>query len=234
MNQLDDPRIARGMNAQFAWRRERLDAGERPIGWKAGFGAPAAMELLGISAPLVGFLTDRARVEPGATVSIAGWIQPVVEPEIAIHFGADLGGGADEEAVRAAIAGLGIAFELADLDPPPADVEAVLAGNIYNRHVMLGPCVPARAGGRVDGLSATIHRNGEQFAATGELEANTGPLVSVAREIADVVAGLGGLVKDGDVIIAGSVVPPVFVKDAAETVTFEVTGLGALTVTVER
>jgi 2-keto-4-pentenoate hydratase len=33
-------------------RQERLDAGHKPIGWKVGFGAPAALERLRLDAPL--------------------------------------------------------------------------------------------------------------------------------------------------------------------------------------
>jgi len=236
MGALDDPRIARGMATQFALRRERLDAGEWGIGWKAGFGAPAAMEMLAISTPLVGFLTDRVKVEAGATVSVRGWAQAVIEPEIAIHMSGDPGRGADDETVSGVIAGLGVAFELADLDPPPKDVEAVLAGNIYNRHVMLGPCNPARAGGSAAGLTGLIHRNGAVFASTSDVEANTGRLIAITREISDVVAGLGESLKAGDVIIAGSIVPPVFVDPDrdAEEVAFEVGELGRLSVRVER
>ena len=233
---LSDERIARGMAAQFARRRERLAAGERHIGWKAGFGAPAAMEKLGLAAPLVGFLTDRVVVGAGATVPIAGWTQAVVEPEIAIHLGSDLGAGASEEDARLAISGLGVAFELADLDPPPDDVEMVLAGNIYNRNVMLGPPSAAGAGGGVAGRRGRVTRNGAGFAATRDLEANTGRLVRITAHIADLVAGMGGRLAAGDVIIAGSIVPPVFVSaDArAEEVGFEVEGLGRLSVLVER
>ena len=72
---LEDPRIARGMAAQLARRRERLDAGEQPLGWKVGFGAPAAMEKLKLAAPLVGFLTDQALVASDATFSLAGVAQ---------------------------------------------------------------------------------------------------------------------------------------------------------------
>src|SRR6266571_3485476 len=81
----DDPRIVRGMQAQLGRRRERLDAGEKAIGWKVGFGAPAALERFKIAAPLVGFLTDRAAVASGATVALKGWAKPVAEPEIAVH-----------------------------------------------------------------------------------------------------------------------------------------------------
>ena len=56
---VDDQRILRGMAVQLGRRRERLDAGEQPLGWKVGFGAPAAMQKLAIQTPLIGFLTDQ-------------------------------------------------------------------------------------------------------------------------------------------------------------------------------
>ena len=37
----DDPRIVRGMRAQLEMRRKRLDGGDKALGWKVGFGAPA-------------------------------------------------------------------------------------------------------------------------------------------------------------------------------------------------
>jgi 2-keto-4-pentenoate hydratase len=43
MNAWDDPRIVRGMEKQLAARRARIAAGEKPIGWKVGLGAPPAM-----------------------------------------------------------------------------------------------------------------------------------------------------------------------------------------------
>ena len=72
MNLWDDPRIVRGMTAQLAMRRGRLAAGDRPLGWKVGFGGPAMLERMKIAGPLVGFLTHAARVESGGAVSFAG------------------------------------------------------------------------------------------------------------------------------------------------------------------
>src|SRR5499433_974035 len=115
MNLRDDPRLVRGMTAQLALRRQRLAAGDRPLGWKVGFGAPAMLERFKISGPLIGFLTQNARIDPGGTVSLAGWAKPVAEPEVAVHIGRDLPGGADHAAAAAAIAGISPAIELADL-----------------------------------------------------------------------------------------------------------------------
>ena len=113
---LNDPRIGNGMRAQLALRRKRLDAGAKQIGWKVGFGAPAAMEKLKLTAPLVGFLLDSAILPDGAAVSLKGWQKPVAETEIAVYIGHDIPGNADRETVRSAIAALGPAIELADID----------------------------------------------------------------------------------------------------------------------
>ena len=60
LSDLDNPLIKKGMTAQLAKRRARIAAGEKPLGWKVGLGAPASMQKLGLRAPLVGFLMQRA------------------------------------------------------------------------------------------------------------------------------------------------------------------------------
>ena len=226
----EDPRIASGMERQLARRRERLTAGEKPIGWKVGFGAPAAMAKFGITAPLVGFLTDRALVQSGGTVDLAGWVKPVAEPEIAVHIGRDLPGGGDRQAAITAIAALGPAIELADMETPPEDVTAVLAGNIFQRHVVLGPHDAERAGGVTTGLLGRVFRNGAEIAATTELEANTGKVVDTVRHVADLLAACGETLRAGEFIIAGSVVPPLFIEPGEQGVAFRLAPIGEVAV----
>ena len=161
----EDPRVVRGMQAQLAARRKRLDAGDQPLGWKVGFGAPAMLQLLNISAPLVGFLTRNARVQSGGSVSFAGWSKPVLEPEIAVHIGRDVPADADGETARAAIAGISPAIEIVDLTAPPQDPERILGDNIYQRHVVLGGAGPARAGAAAAGLTCRIIRRGAEVCA---------------------------------------------------------------------
>jgi 2-keto-4-pentenoate hydratase len=225
----DDPRIARGMTAQLARRRERLAAGEQALGWKVGFGAPAAMEKLGIRAPLIGFLTDRALIASGTTLPLSGWKKPVAEPEIAVHVGRDLPGGSDPAAVRGAVAGLGPAIEIADVDRPPDDVEAILAGNIYQRHVILGPCDASRAGGALSGLAGRVRRNGVEAASTADPQALTGELIGIVRHVADTLSAHGEMLRAGHVIICGSIVPPLWVE-AGEEIVFELEPIAALSV----
>lgn len=211
-----DERISRGMRAQLALRQRRLDSGEKSVGWKIAFGAPEAMKRLGIEAPLIGFLTEGALLLSGAVLDLADYTRPVVEPEIAIHMGASLKGGASRDEAVAAIAGLGPAFEIADVTFPPDDVEAILADNIYQRHIILGAADMSRAGAVIDGLSARIRRAGRQIAETNAVEANTGNLVDLVRHTADTLALFGETLRAGEIIIAGSVVPPIWIEDSGE------------------
>jgi 2-keto-4-pentenoate hydratase len=229
MTAWDDPRIAEGMRRQSRLRQERLLAGARVVGWKVGFGASAAMEKLRIAAPLVGFILDRALLPSGAAVSLAGWHKPVAEPEIAIRIGRDIRADADDATARAAIAALGPAIEVADADGPMDDVEAVLAGDIFQRHVVLGPADSARAGARLDDMRGHVDRSGQRSDAPPDLEANTGTLVSIVRHVAATTAHFADGLRAGQFIIAGSVVPPLFVT-AGETVTFELAPIGAASV----
>jgi 2-keto-4-pentenoate hydratase len=193
-------------------RRRMIDEGARPLGWKLGFGAPAAMEKLGLDRPLVGFLTDRTLLPDGATAHVGDWAKPMLEAEVAVRVGAD--GGID---------GYAVAIELADLNPPPEEAEAIVAGNIFHKHVLLGP-MREPAGD----LTATLTRDGEQLGRTDhptELTGEYAQLVEVVREVA------GDELRPGDVIITGSIFPPVEVHPG-ETLTAEVAPLGSVTVRI--
>src|SRR5216684_2502591 len=165
----DDPRIKNGMQQQLRWRHDLLAAGKKPLGWKLAFGGPAALERLRTNAPLVGFLMADAVVASGSTFSFAGWKKPAAEPELTVYLGKDLTPGADPKMTMDAIAGLGAAIELADVDHPSDDVEGTLARNIYQRHVVLGGCDTKHAGGTLAGLNARVFRNGTELANTSEL-----------------------------------------------------------------
>ena len=219
-----DPRIERGMLAQLTERRRRIEAGEEPLGWKLGMGVPAAMQKLGTDAPLVGYLLASARVDDGGSVSLDGWNNAKLEPEIAVHMGADLAPGGSREDAEAAIAGLGVAIELVDLDPDADDPEAILAADIFQRHVLLGPLVEGALPG---GVSARVLHNGDEAAAAGDATEATGDPVELVRHVADVVGGTGEALRAGEVVICGSVVPALSVA-AGDEVEVQLEPLGRL------
>ncbi|HET6532852.1 MAG TPA: fumarylacetoacetate hydrolase family protein [Actinoplanes sp.] len=215
MSRLDE-RIADGMRLQLAARAERLRAGDRPLGWKVGFGAPAAMARLGIDRALVGFLLDSNRLPDGAEVDVRGWATPMLEPEIAVHMGHGL-----------AVTGLSAAIELADVDPPPTGVRAILAGDIFHRHVLLAPARPGDA--LPDGIRLRLRVNGEQVAATDDVTELTGHPAAVVQQTAELLEACGERLRAGDVVITGSIVPPLPVAPGSR-VEVDLGPLGALSV----
>jgi 2-keto-4-pentenoate hydratase len=218
------------MRAQLALRRERLAAGDRPLGWKVGFGSPAAMERLALAAPLVGFLTRRALVPSGGTVSVGGWTSPVAEPELALHLPRGLTGAPSRAEASAAVGAIGPAIELADVDRAPDDPEEILTRNIYQRAVVLGPTAPW-TGSVPAGLRASVARGGEEVAATDEVEEMTGDVVGLVALVADVLASFGERLAAGDVVIAGSVVPPLAV-DPGDELAFTLEPIGEVAVSL--
>jgi 2-keto-4-pentenoate hydratase len=224
-----DERIAAGMRAQLTSRQERLCARERPLGWKVGFGSPAAAARLGVDRPLVGFLLRSNLLPDGADVPIDDWAAPALEPEIAVHLAHDVPTAASWDAVRQAIGGLSAAIELADVTPPPTDVRQILAGNIFHRHVLLGP---VRHGWTPpEDISARVLLDGDEIAATDDVTALTGETVEVVRLTAELLELCGEQLRAGDVVITGSVVAPVPVV-GGRTVAVDLGILGMLSVSL--
>jgi 2-keto-4-pentenoate hydratase len=219
----EDPRVQRGMRRQLELRRELLAGGASPIGWKLGLGTPAAMEKLGTSAPLVGFLTDRGVVEPGATCAVGDWGRPMAEPEVAIHVARDVPAGTDQATAAAAIGGLGSAFELVDLGEA-TDVEEVLAGDIFHRRLALGPA-DASTG---DSLRAEIRLGAADARIVEDPYALTGEPARLVAHVANHLAAFGETLRAGDVILAGSIVPALAVTPG-DRLRYRLEPLGELT-----
>lgn len=224
---LNDPRIERGMRRQFALLDEKERSGAKRIGWKVGFGAPAAMEKMRISAPLIGFLMDSAVLASDATVSVASWTKAAAEPEIAIEIGRNIVPGSSDAQITDAIAAIGPAIELADIDGPMDDVESILAGNIFQRHVIFGRRDPSYSGARLDDVKGQLFRSGKEVAVPDNLEANTGPVKPIVRQVSETLGAFGRQLQAGDVIIAGSVTPPQFLDASDYRFSWELNPIGS-------
>ena len=232
MNPWEDPRIIEGLRRQLALREQVLESGARNIGWKVGFGAPAALELMRITAPLLGYLTDTTVFDSGATFNTGGWTPGVVEFEVAVWMGSDVDAGADESEAAAAVAAVGPAIEVADVDLPvgPDGISDIMAGDIFHRGVIFGARDEGRAGLDISGLTAHITLDDEQIATVTELEAITGPYPWIVSTVASTLASSGERLRAGDVIITGLVIPPVSVDDA-DRFTFELAPYDPISIT---
>jgi 2-keto-4-pentenoate hydratase len=224
-----DERIITGMREQLQARDELVQGGERQLGWKVGFAAPAALEKLGTDRPLVGYLLESARLQDGATVSIGEWTAPALEPEIAVHLASDVPAGASWHQVREAIGGLSAAIELADVSPPPEDPRAITAVNIFQRHVMLGPVDASRS--TAEGIGGRVEVDGVEVAANDDPASLTGEVVEVVRLTGELLEAVGERLEAGQVIITGSAVPPVQIAPGQD-VAVDLGPLGGLRVSL--
>ena len=223
-----DDRIAAGMARMLGTRDTLLYDGAQRLGWKAGFGTAAGMQALGIDAPLVGFMTSATLVADGATIDLDGWGNPLLESEIAVRMGADVGGDATRAQAAAAVDALAPAIELTDLDVEIAKrgVEEVLAHGIFHRAVVLGEWDASRAGLRLDGIALDVAGSAAD-ASDADPQAVIGDIAEVVRNTAEVLADAGDGLRAGDVVITGAIVTPAPLS-AGQHVRVSFSGLGSL------
>jgi 2-keto-4-pentenoate hydratase len=209
-----DPRVRRGMNAQLELLHERLSAGDARLGWKVGFGTPEAFERLGTVAPLVGFLLRSALAPSGSVYSIGGFGYPALEPEVAVRVGPD-----------GLPVALGPAFEIADVEAT-SDVERILARDIFQRGVVLGPVAERSS---LEGASALVTVNGEPTRVQ-DPESLPGAIRGVIAHVSSFLPEFGEELRAGDVVITGSIVPPLQVEPG-DRVEYELHGIGSVSAT---
>jgi 2-keto-4-pentenoate hydratase len=202
--------VAAGMRALLARRDAELAGGAEPLGWKIGINVPAVQQRLGIAESVVGYMTSRSLVEPGGTIDVSRWKTPVVEPEVAIRVGEGGGGAA-----------IAPAIELVDIDLPFDDVGAILAGNVFHRAVVLGEEL---ADAEATGGCRVLVDGSEAAAAPVDCD-----VAGTVAHVAEFLERHGARLAAGEVIIAGSLTPPIPIE-AGSRAEAEVGDLGAVAV----
>jgi 2-oxo-3-hexenedioate decarboxylase len=209
-----DPRVVDGLREQLASWRAELQGGARRIGWKIGFNVPAIRETVGLEEPALGHLTSATLLEDGVRYSAAGATALVVEPEVAVEIAE--GGGIGRYAP---------AIEVADLNRPFDELQALIAENIFHRGVLFGEFRPT-----LEELpAARVTVNGEERATATAPDDYFDGVVELA---AGLLAEQGERLHADDRIICGVITPivPVGPGDAVE-VDFGPLGLLRLSVT---
>jgi 2-keto-4-pentenoate hydratase len=226
-NAAHDDRLDAGLRGQAELLARSEADGAIQAGWKAGFGTAAWKETFGLDAALVGFLLDTSRVVSGAEVAIGGWTSPRAEAEIALRLGSDVAGDAGPAAALAAVDAIAPAIELVDVAPAPEGPTDALSGNVFHRAWLTGAFDTARAGGKLDGLVGRVSVTGEALPEVTDVEAATGPAGEVLAEVARIAARQGRGLRAGDIVILGSIVPPVAIEPGGKFF-YELSGFDAI------
>ncbi|WP_237570845.1 2-keto-4-pentenoate hydratase [Mycolicibacterium lacusdiani] len=190
--------------AQVAtWRAE----GRLIKGRKVGLTSAAMQRQMGVARPDFGVLHDRMFYAESEVVPISAFIQPRVEPEVALVLGRGLTGpGVTIADALAAVDFVLPALEIIDsrIEDWRIGIVDTIADNASSGGVVLGahPIGPAAVDLRL--LGCNLFGNGE-LVATGASGAALGsPVVSLAW-LANTIGEHGDCLEAGDIVLPGSV-----------------------------
>lgn len=187
---------------QKASIERRLQRGERRIGIKMGFTSRAKMVQMGVSDLIWGRLTSGMLVEDGGTVSIAKYVHPRVEPEVAFLICRPLSGQVTAPQALAAVDAVAPALEIIDsrYQAFKFSLTDVVADNSSSSGFVVGPWrSPATD---LDNLGLVMAFDGrpQTFGSTAAILGH--PLRSLVAA-ARVAAEAGEPLQPGDIVLAG-------------------------------
>lgn len=206
------PSHAAGVAAQRALARTW--GADPPAGFKVGATARAMQEYLGLPGPLAGFMPGAGLHGSFSTLAFAGFVAPGVECEIAVHLGRDLPPGPCTAAQAAeAVDGVMAAIELVELRYP--DIAAfgaplLVADQVFHAAAVLGTPQADWRALDLDALPGRVLVDGEERGHGLGRDLLGGPLRVLAWLAGSEEAAAFGGLRAGQVVMLGSVTPPVW------------------------
>ncbi len=225
--------VAQGAAAQVALAA--LVGASAPAGFKIGATGKRMQEYLGLSGPAAGFMAAANVHRASVDLPFASFIEPGVECEIAVRLARDLPPGeytaqTVADAVAEVVAGVEIVENRYD-DLRTLGTPTLIADQVYHCAAVLGTVTSGVDWRSLDlgALQGRISVDGmvrDQGVSSDLMGHPFACLAWLAGS--DVAAAFGGL-KAGQVVMLGSVTPPVWLKaPGAVEVAFE--GLGSVRV----
>lgn len=171
--------LAAGYDAQAALTALRVDAGAHVIGIKVGFTNTQIWDLYGIRAPIHAPVFDTTLAR--GTVSVAGLMEPLIEPEVVLRLRATPAPDMDDAALLACVEAAAPGFEIVHSVFPDwrcKAADSIAAGGMHAA-LALGEWVPVDAGWTrpLRDFSVSLTRDGmEQDQGRAENLLGEGPL----------------------------------------------------------
>jgi len=196
-------------------------------GLKIGLTTPIMQQLCGVDEPCYGAIFAGEVHHRRAELATAKYCRLGIETEIAVRLGEDLPNGRDPERVAAAVESVMAAIELLeDLrhDYKRLSAAAMVAGNVWNAGIVLGPPIDDWRALDLADATARLTINGREIGHGRGSDVMGNPLNALAW-LADKRAAQGMPLKRGQVVMTGSMVPIQF-PTAGDLAVVEVAGLG--------
>lgn len=209
--------------------KERLEKGERVIGWKIGATSRAVMDQLAINEPILGCMTSESEYSFLQEVKASHFCKLAVEGEIAFIMGKALKDpGVTRTDVIQATAGIMGAVELVDCrikDWQTTTSEAI-ADNALHAGIILGNVMKPLSGFDLIHEGIVLCRNGQLLASACGVEALGNPL-NVVMWLANKLVEFGKGLNEGDVVSTGSLTTFFFV-DPGDVIDVSFSNLGRI------
>lgn len=193
---------------QAAVVRLREEKGGVVMGYKGGLWSPRSQKMFGLKSPVYMPLFKSMLRWPGI-IYRRNFMRMVVEMEIGFRFGRDITEPVnDMKSLRRSVAIVYPAIELADWafkDPRLAKGLDLIATNGASRKVLIGKAAKAKD---LNAITPTLFYNGQKIA-SGIGRNAAGDQWKALKWIVNNVLARGGKVKNGYVVITGSLSKPV-------------------------
>jgi 2-oxopent-4-enoate/cis-2-oxohex-4-enoate hydratase len=183
--------------------------GERVVGKKIGVTSKVVQDMLGVTQPDFGFLTDRMAASEIVDIRAHRLIQPRAEAEIAFILKSDLAGpGVTDASVLAATESIAPCFEIVDsrIQDWKIGIVDTVADNASCGVFALGPARADPKDFDLPGLHVRVTKNGAPLSEGYGAAVQGSPLTAVAW-LANTLGRYGVVLKAGDIILSGSLVP---------------------------
>lgn len=205
-----------------------------PAGFKIGATAQRMQQYLGLSGPAAGFIAASGLLPDGAALPFDQLLRPGVECELAVRLGRDLPPSQCSQADAAdAVTELVAAIEVVENryeDIVQLGTPTLIADQVYHRAAVLGHArVEPWRSLDIDALTGRISVNGGHCGEGRATDLLGHPLNSLAWLAGSPVAAAFGGLKAGQVIMLGSVTPPIWLTGPS-TITVEFPPLPPVTV----
>lgn len=194
-----------------------------PGGFKIGATARRMQEYLGLTGPAAGFMAVGGLHPDGATLRFADFVHPGVECELAVRLKRDLlPGSCSAHDAAAAVGALFAAIEIVEnryADLVAVGTPTMIADQVFHAAAVLGEPGPRDwreldVGALPGRMTVDGHVRGEGVGA--DLMGH--PLNCLAWLAGSTVADAFGGLKAGQVVMLGSVTPPVWLTGPAQVV----------------
>lgn len=187
-----------------------------PGGFKIGATAQRMQEYLGLTGPAAGFMAARDIHADGARLSFAAFRNPGVECELAVRLARDIPPGpCTAEQAAEAVGDLMAAIEvvenrygpLADLGTP-----TLIADQVFHAAAVTGAPFAGWRTLDIGALTGRITIEGQEKGSGVSRDLLGHPMNSLAWLASSAVAAAFGGLKAGQVVMLGSVTPPMWVE----------------------